>query len=155
MNAGYPNLELVEYRFLRLVGEIFPDVRETLAFPTFEAECFPQTWPNTATGFDYPGVCAGSALTREYTTVMTMRGFETSPDGRWTNRSSDVAIKATFFGNEPAYVLMNPKGRFDEDVAGRNVASVSEAEERYGDEAERIWIRPSGRGTRRTGWKDV
>lgn len=81
MNAGYPNLELLEYKarvalssdeeFLKTIEE--KRKNDKYVYVEMEAIVFPQIWGSTCTGFDVskdgsPAI-GGCAMTKEYTTV--------------------------------------------------------------------------------------
>lgn len=108
-----PNLELVEYK----AKEIF--LREKKRHVDLVSIVFPQTWGSTALGFDKEGdmtIFGGQAMTEAYTVVVH-------------DRAADEYV--VFFGNTPAYHVYNPTEEFFADIKKMNMASVSEARERY------------------------
>lgn len=128
LSPKYPNLELIEYKVKLALSKdtIFDqrmkDKKEKLKhiYPEFEVEVFPQMWGSTCTGIDIDKfnnpVMAGSAMTKEYTTVVH-------------EIVTDMYI--VFFGDRPAYIVYDPKEVFYEDLKNRNMASKSEAIQKY------------------------
>lgn len=128
MNAGYPNLELLEYKarvalssdeeFLKILEE--QRKNNKYAYVEMDAMVFPQIWGSTCTGFDVskdgsPAI-GGRAMTKEYTTVMH-------------ELLTDSYI--VFFGAEPCYKVTNANETFFDDLAKRRMASLSEAKKAY------------------------
>lgn len=128
LNPKYPNLELIEYKAKLALSKdaIFDqrikDKKEKLKhiYHEFEIEVFPQMWGSTCTGIDIDEfnnpVIAGCAMTKEYTTVVH-------------EIVTDMYI--VFFGNCPSYIVYDPKEVFYEDLKNRNMASKSEAIQKY------------------------
>lgn len=127
-NAAVPNLELLLYKAQQLLAhdEEFikalkkrKDELNHLSVD-FDVIVFSQVWGNTCTGFDVtpdgsPAV-GGCAMTKEYTTVI----HETVTD-----------CYCVFFGDRPCYKVTNANQNFHEDLMKRQMASLSEAKERY------------------------
>ena len=121
-------MELIEYKaklelnkdtvFIQRIR----DKKENLKYiyPGFEVEVFPQMWGSTCTGIDIDNfnnpVMAGSAMTKEYTIII----HEIVTD-----------MYVIFFGNCPGYIVYDPKEVFYEDLKNRNMASKSEAIQKY------------------------
>lgn len=128
MNAHIPNLELLLYKaqqllahdesFVKKVAEKKKD--EKHIYLDFDIETFPQVWGSTCTGFDVSEdgtrSWAGSAMTKEYTSVVHERVTDTY---------------CVFFGDRPCYKVDNPNQEFFEDLQKRNMVSLSEAKKRY------------------------
>lgn len=118
MKPTYPNLELIEYKAQLIIS------RKQKDNPLFDFSLitFPQVWGSTCTGFDImpdgKPVFSGSAMTKEYTTVVQV---------------APIDMYFVFFGNKPAYTVTNPNENFLNDLKERNMAPVSLAEERYSD----------------------
>lgn len=131
MMAKYPNLELIEYKFKQFVFSEGADILKNACFLKFRADTFMQTWADTATGFNLKRGFAGQAFTDEYTTVMEMRWcvYEEDDKRKWHD-SKDV-IYGVFFGNELAYLFINPKEQFFEDLKNRRMLAQREAMETY------------------------
>ena len=131
MMAKYPNLELIEYKLKQFAFSEGADILKNACFLKFSADTFMQTWADTSTGFNLKSGFAGEALTDEYTTVMEMRWcIYKEDDKRKWNDSKDV-IYGVFFGNELAYMLINPKEQFFEDLKNRRMLAQREAMETY------------------------
>ena len=128
LSPKYPNLELIEYKAKlelnkhTVFNQCIRDKKENLKYiyPEFEAEVFPQMWGSTCTGIDIDEfnnpVITGHAMTKEYTTVV----HEIVTD-----------MYVIFFGNCPGYIVYDPKEVFYEDLKNRNMASKSEAIQKY------------------------
>lgn len=109
----YPNLELLEYKtkeYLKLINPEYCSRQELIA------DVFAQSWASTALGF--PG-CGGSAITTTYTSVF---------------RDLMKGIAVVYFGDRLAYIIENVEddSKFLEDLGRRCLASVTEAQSRYG-----------------------
>lgn len=144
MMAKYPNLELIEYKFKQFVLSGCADILKNVCFMKFRADTFMQTWADTATGFKTEGGFAGQAFTDEYTTVMEMRWcvYEEDDKRKWHD-SKDV-IYGVFFGNKLAYMSINPKEQFFEDLKNRRMLAWREAMETYnslGGKADEIRLK--------------
>lgn len=121
----YPNLELVAYRaelmlkndphFVERLTEKQKECKLPIR-PDLELICFPQTWATTALGFDAPGTFAGQAFTKAYTTVIHECVTDTY---------------LVFFGARPAYQVTNATEQFYEDLANRQLKSVTQANAVY------------------------
>ena len=120
----YPNLELIEYIFDQTMTELYPEIVEKNVFRSHQIEVFPQTWANTATGFDSPGTVSGQAFTDEYTTVVR---------GKYTDKkmSNYKEIYGVFFGNRFAYAIDDPPKVFFKDLEERHMSGMWEAAKRY------------------------
>lgn len=124
----YPNLELIEYKARLILSEdsIFMQrmkdkkEKQKFVYATYETDVFPQVWSSTCTGFDIDNkgntAIAGQAMTKEYTTVVH-------------EIVTDMYI--VFFGDCPGYIVYDPKEVFYEDLRNRNMASKSEAIQKY------------------------
>ena len=133
MGRGYPNLELIEYKFKERIRKEQQDIFSKYYPQTF-VEVFPQTWASTALGF--PGV-GGSAMTRAYTTVISM--ILTNRSSITTNTiESSPEYHGVYFDGRFAYLIIGqPTEKFFEDLKERNMASVMGAE-RYCDDSGTI-----------------
>lgn len=120
MRKGYPNLELIEYKCKTNAYDLHDEILKDSVYNTFKIDTFMQTWANTSTGFDMEGYCSGQAFTEEYTTVCEMS---------WNNRINNKLIVSkdkiygVFFGNNLAYMLINPNDVFFYDLKNRNMKS--------------------------------
>lgn len=131
MTKGYPNLELLEYKFRQELQKREPNkFREEYVCNIF-AEVFPQTWASTALGF---GGVGGSAMTIAYTTVF--HAFFKSRSLTETNVvNPDPEAHAVFFDGRFAYLLTgDPNPKFFDDINNRKMASVEVARARYCDD---------------------
>ena len=119
MNIRYPNIDNIEHDFRMRVKEVWNwPVHE------FSADMFVQLWPNTAGGFDAPGMVAMDAMTRECTTVVNcLYGAADADDGG--------EIYAVYFGDRFAYIVKNANEKFFKDLRNRRMARQCDAIERY------------------------
>lgn len=128
MNPKYPNLELIEYKFLQLLNQDeawknkVKELREQNRFlrPEFLVTVFSQIWGSTCTAFDVmpdgsPAI-GGCAMTREYTTVI---------------EETLTKTYGVFIGDRLCYMVKDASDAFYEDLAERNMASLSMAGKRY------------------------
>ena len=130
MTARIPNLELLLYKaqqalahdpdFVQKIAEMKQSKNHNKVYLDFDVECFPQIWGSTCTGFDVTEtgepVMAGSAMTKEYTTIV----HEVLTD-----------TYCVFFGDRPCYKVDNPSEDFYKDMIKRQMVSLSEAKNRY------------------------
>lgn len=120
MKPTYPNLELIEYKAQQILNRMSTG-KDNLRLD-FSLITFPQVWGSTCAGFDImpdgKPVFSGSAMTKEYTTVVLV---------------APIDMYFVFFGNKPAYTVTNPNENFSNDLKEQNMAPVSLAEERYSD----------------------
>ena len=132
MNTRYPNLELIQYICKEYAYKCHGDLLKDTVFPTFRIYTFMQTWGTTATGFDLEDYVSGQAFTNEYTTVCEMSWAKKTPDDkRWVD--AEDKIYGVFFGNEIAYMFINPNEQFFKDLNDRQMKSQRIALERYVD----------------------
>lgn len=124
MRNRYPNLELIDYIFMQVIKERYPDVISNKHYMETRVEVFEQTWPNTATGFDQPGYASGQAFTSEYTTVIELN---------WTKDNMTNTLFGVFFGNRFAYIVDDPNETFYKDLEKRNMSGVHKAKEKYSE----------------------
>lgn len=127
-NAAVPNLELLLYKAQQLLAhdeefiKALQKRKDELNHLTvdFDVIVFSQVWGNTCTGFDITTdgspTIGGCVMTKEYTTVI----HETVTD-----------CYCVFFGDRPCYKVTNANQNFHEDLMKRQMASLSEAKERY------------------------
>lgn len=127
-NAAVPNLELLLYKAQQLLAhdeefiKALQKRKDELNHLTvdFDVIVFSQVWGNTCTGFDITPdgspTIGGCAMTKEYTIVI----HETVTD-----------CYCVFFGDRPCYKVTNANQNFHEDLMKRQMASLSEAKERY------------------------
>lgn len=127
-NVAVPNLELLLYKAQQLLAhdeefiKALQKRKDELNHLTvdFDVIVFSQVWGNTCTGFDITTdgspTIGGCAMTKEYTTVI----HETVTD-----------CYCVFFGDRPCYKVTNANQNFHEDLMKRQMASLSEAKERY------------------------
>ncbi len=118
MKPTYPNLELIEFKAQQILNRKGKDNSPL----DYSLILFPQVWGSTCTGFDITPdgepVFSGSAMTKEYTTVVQV---------------SPINVYCVFFGNKPAYTITNPNKNFLNDLKEQNMYPMSRAKERYGD----------------------
>lgn len=124
----YPNLELIDYIFRKKIHKQFTDELELEVFGGCTAEVFLQIWPNTATGFDAPGIVSGQAMTKEYTTIMKYDWSYQTEDREW---NQGEPIYGVFFGDRFGYAVMKPKYEFFEDWKKKCMQSRFNAKEAY------------------------
>lgn len=127
-NVAVPNLELLLYKAQQLLAhdeefiKALQKRKDELNHLTvdFDVIVFSQVWGNTCTGFDITPdgspTIGGCAMTKEYTTVI----HETVTD-----------CYCVFFGDRPCYKVTKANQNFHEDLMKRQMASLSEAKERY------------------------
>lgn len=127
-NPTPPNLELLLYKAQQILAhdeEFIAALNEkkkerSYVSVDFDVEVFSQVWGSTCTGFD---VCedgspamGGSAMTKEYTTVIHERVTD---------------CYCVFFGDRACYKVTNANDDFYEDLANRQMVSLSKAKTRY------------------------
>lgn len=127
-NPTPPNLELLLYKAQQILAhdeEFVAALNEKKkerghVSVDFDIEVFSQVWGSTCTGFD---VCedgsqamGGSAMTKEYTTVIHERVTD---------------CYCVFFGDRACYKVTNANDDFYEDLANRQMVSLSKAKTRY------------------------
>lgn len=129
-NPKYPNLELIEYKFLQQLNndEEFKKKLQKLreenqyirAHHDFDVIVFSQIWGSTCTAFD---ICkdgspalGGNAMTRAYTTVI---------------KETLTGTYGVFIGNKSCYMVTNATDEFYKDLSNRNMASLNEARRKY------------------------
>ena len=127
MKCSYPNLELIEYKFISKIEELYPGTYKAYYYD-IRANVFPQTWSSTALGFDGFG---GSALTMSYTTVMS--AYLSQRSSTTTNTIvSKPEFWAVYFGDRLAYLIEGePTELFFTDLENRNMASVQKSSRYY------------------------
>ena len=127
MTAKYPNLELIEYKFISKLKDIYPEIFVHF-YPHIYMDVFRQTWASTALGF---GGVGGSAMTDAYTTVVHV--YFSSRSLTVTNTIEKIPeFHGVYFDGRFAYMIeTEPKEEFFKDVKERNMASVDVAMERY------------------------
>lgn len=126
----YPNLELLEYKAKQLLSQDKEFLSAVEAYKKenntkhaafdFDTTMFPQVWGSTCTGFDVAAdgsqAIGGSAMTREYTTILCE-----------TLTGSYIVC----FGDRPCYKVTNPSEDFFKDMWQHHMVSPSEAKGRY------------------------
>lgn len=127
-NPTPPNLELLLYKAQQILAhdeEFVAALNEKKkerghVSVDFDIEVFSQVWGSTCTGFD---VCedgspamGGSAMTKEYTTVIHERVTD---------------CYCVFFGDRACYKVTNANDDFYEDLANKQMVSLSNAKTRY------------------------
>ena len=127
-NPTPPNLELLLYKAQQILAhdeEFVAALNEKKkerghVSVDFDIEVFSQVWGSTCIGFD---VCedgspamGGSAMTKEYTTVIHERVTD---------------CYCVFFGDRACYKVTNANDDFYEDLANRQMVSLSKAKTRY------------------------
>lgn len=116
MRAELPNLELIEYKALQIIQKLHVARKQF----DFDIITFPQVWGSTCGGLDVmpngKPAFSGSAMTKEYTTVV----YENATDTYFV-----------FFGNQLAYQLREPNQNFFDDLKDHHIAPMSEATNRY------------------------
>lgn len=121
-----PNLELLLYKARQAEGQD-RDFQQKLKDENiytvsldYEVMCFPQWWGSTCTGFDATTdndpVFSGSAMTKEYTTIV----HEIITETYWV-----------FFGDRLCYKVDNPTDEFYEDIKNYEMKSLSKAKKCY------------------------
>lgn len=106
----YPNYELIEYIAKEEASKLHPELyysnhRKRLC--RIRMDTFWQVWSSTVLGFNANGSCGGQAMTPAYTTVVEMD---------WYDKNT---LYAVFFGNEIAYMYLNPSSEFYHDLEHR------------------------------------
>ena len=132
MRCGYPNLELIEYKFLNKISFLYPEILKKY-YPRVYVDVFNQTWASTALGF---GGVGGSAMTDAYTTVVHV--YFSSRSSTVTNTIEKIPeFHGVYFDGRFAYMLEGePKEKFFEDLRDRRMANVQEAMQRYSNHDE-------------------
>ena len=127
MNAKLPNLELVVYKSQILLSsnKEFQEKMKDTKFQrcymgaekyNFSVEVFLQTWQTTSTGIDL--MPDGSPL---HGTPITTEAYTTVVHERITN------TYIVFFGDQPAYITINPSLTFRNDLKDHKLKSLSES----------------------------
>ncbi len=124
MIGRYPDLEYLEAVLMGNIMHNHPEARGNVYMRDTSVDMFPQTWPNTAGGFDEPGKMSGQAFTTEYTTVIKISLF-------LGTEMNNRVFYGIFFGNKPAYLIENPPEIFFEDLKSRQMKTKYEAEKVY------------------------
>ena len=120
----YPNYELIEYIAKEKAKELHPELYYSNY--RYKRSCrirmdtFWQIWSSTALGFS--GCCGGQAMTSAYTTVVGMD---------WYDKNT---LYAVFFGNEIAYMYLNPSSEFYHDLEHRCMKSQTESAKYLGED---------------------
>lgn len=127
-NQKYPNLELIEYQFKQELSknkewqDKVVDMKKQNKYLSvdFDVIVFSQIWGSTNTAFD---VCedgtptiVGQAMTRAYTVVIKETLTETY---------------GIFVDSKPCYMVDNANDEFYNDLAERNLKSLSQARKCY------------------------
>lgn len=132
----YPNLELIEYITDNLAIETY-DILNNSYYHKFKMYVFPQTWNDTALGFDYKGGFSGQAITEAYTTVVEMSWCYTNKTEEirgFNFIESEDKIYAVFFDGKIAYMCLNPNSEFLKDF-NRMCMKPQRGAEYYVDES--------------------
>ena len=128
MICRYPNLELLEYKFMEILkrSDSFAKKREELLSKRFmppvefDIDVFSQVWGSTCTAFDIDAegrACIGGcAMTKAYTVVI---------------KEESTGLYGVFVDGRFCYLVSDPNVNFLGDLRSRNMASVSEAKEKY------------------------
>lgn len=128
MNPKYPNLELIEYKFMQMLSKDeewkkkVDELKSQNRYlrPDFSVTVFSQMWGSTCTAFDVmpdgSSAIGGCAMTREYTTVI---------EETLTNTF------CVFIGDRPCYKVSDAPDEFYTDLAEKSMASLSVAKKRY------------------------
>lgn len=121
MHPRYPNLELLEYKAKQLLTANEAFMRKLgKKRAEFDVVVFPQIWGSTCTGFDVcpdgSAAIGGSAMTKEYTTVVH-------------ELTTDTFLVC--FGSRPCYMVSEPTEDFFRDLSSQTMASLSKAKTRY------------------------
>lgn len=127
-SKSLPNLELLVYQarqiltndkdFVSAFNKACAETKREgyLLAHDLNVDVFPQTWSNTATGFDEPNTVSGQAITDAYTTVVH-------------ERITDTYV--VFFNNKPCYKVNNPNECFMNDLKNRCLKGITGAKEAY------------------------
>lgn len=124
----YPNYELIEYIAKEKAKELHPELyysNRHKCLCRIRMDTFWQVWSSTALGFNVNGGCGGQAMTPAYTTVVEMYWYEMNNDnGKLLDENT---LYAVFFGNEIAYMYLNPNSEFYHDLEHRCMKSQKES----------------------------
>lgn len=127
-NPGYPNLELMEYKFRQRLSndEEWKEKREKAknamlyGMLNIEAYVFPQTWGSTNTAFDITedgqAAMGGSAMTKAYTVVM---------------REAITETYCVFVDDKDCYLVKDPTEEFYKDFNAKDMKPLSKAKKLY------------------------
>lgn len=127
MICRYPNLELIEYKFREVLekSEIFKlkrgEITKRCLLPLeFDVDVFSQMWGSTCTAFDIDAegrACIGGcAMTKAYTVII---------------KEESTGLYGVFVDDKFCYLVSDPNVNFLGDLKSRNIASISEAKEKY------------------------
>lgn len=110
--AEYPDFKHLESMMDSEFVRLHPEFDKKMLIKDFCVEMFPQSWESTAGAFAKKGMVAESAITMQYTTVMTMSVLVCAGRGI----IEEYAIYGVFFGNEAGYLVEHPTDKFFNDV---------------------------------------
>lgn len=110
--AEYPNFKRFEAMMDSDFVRLHPEFVKKMLMKDFCVEMFPQSWGSAAGAFAKKGMVAESAITMQYTTVMTMSVLVCVGRGI----IEEYAIHGVFFGNEAGYLVEHPTDKFFDDV---------------------------------------
>lgn len=124
MTAKLPNLELILYKAKQILGgsqKFMQKVQSLQKAPygvmlDYNIDVFPQTWSNTALGFDKDGGVSGQAMTKAYTTIV---------------HENVTDFYVVFFGENPCYMIDEVTQEFVDDLRSRSLVGQREADKRY------------------------
>lgn len=127
MICKYPNLELIEYKFREVLekSKTFKLKRDEITkrcfLPLeFDIDVFSQMWGNTCTAFDIDAegrsCIGGCAMTKAYTVVI---------------KEESTGLYGVFVDERFCYLVSDPNDNFLGDLKSRDMASISEAKEKY------------------------
>ena len=132
----YPNYELIEYIAKEKAKALHPELYYSNY--CYKRSCrirmdtFWQIWSSTALGFNANGCCAGQAMTPAYTTVVEMSWYEINNDNN--KQLDENTLYAVFFGNEIAYMYLNPNDEFHHDLEHKCMKSQRESVKYLGED---------------------
>ena len=119
-----PDIEFMKNDFVAQVKRLRPELfRESVGYEVV-FETFSQVWASTAGGFEEPGMMAGSAMTRQYTTIFTLQ-FLMPPT------VDEKVVYGVYFGDRPAYLVEDPTDEFFADWKNHSMFSQYGSRTRY------------------------
>lgn len=119
----HPDLEQFEKIMYGNIANTHPELLGNVVGKKVTIHMFPQTWASTAGGFEAPGMVAGAAMTTDETTVMIVTVYY-----RNGQKIDEKPFYGVFFGNDPAYMVEDPKKEFFDDLSRRDMKSKYIAE---------------------------
>lgn len=139
MRLKYPNLELLEYKILQALPEMYPEmIPETISVNTqglnVSVDMFQQIWHDAPDGMHR---LKAEGMPEEMTYMYTSVFAISIPQDR-NGFHTEKTFYAVCFGDQLAYILddLAPGNQFFADLKNRSMAGIWYAGNRYSDKEE-------------------